>query len=110
MVRTEADVEDRSDLELLEAARGGDFVAFETLVERYRDQAVGLLELSGAGGGRFRDVLLQPQVRFRPPADLTLAKTLHARAHALCFIASSMNFPVRWHPDLAQANEPDQER
>jgi organic hydroperoxide reductase OsmC/OhrA len=80
------------------------------VVERYRDQAVGLLELSGAGGGRFRDVLLQPRVRFRPPVDLTLAKTLHARAHALCFIASSMNFPVRCHPDLALANEPDQER
>jgi organic hydroperoxide reductase OsmC/OhrA len=52
------------------------------------------------GSGAFTDVLLRPAVTVRPSADTVVANELHQRAHALCFIANSVNFPVRCEPTL----------
>ncbi len=59
----------------------------------YEDEASGKMEMS-AGKIRFTDVLLKPRCVIAS-GDLELAKKLHANAHAECFIASSVNFPVR---------------
>ncbi len=37
---------------------------------------------------------LRPQVTVRDGDDLQLAQQLHEKAHHLCFIANSVNFPV----------------
>jgi organic hydroperoxide reductase OsmC/OhrA len=63
-------------------------------VETYEDVATGTMIASG-GGGRFTEVVLAPRVGIAPECDLGLARELHERAHAACFIASSCNFPVR---------------
>jgi organic hydroperoxide reductase OsmC/OhrA len=42
--------------------------------------------------------VLRPRVRVAAPAMAEAAGTLHARAHELCFIANSVNFPVRHEP------------
>lgn len=68
------------------------------VVEGYRDEATGWMALEGGGGGRFREVTLHPLVRVAPGADLEEAVRLHEHAHRLCFIARSVNFPVRLDP------------
>ncbi|HEX7050223.1 MAG TPA: OsmC family protein [Longimicrobiales bacterium] len=65
------------------------------VVTGYSDEAAGTMVETPDGGGRFTDVLLRPSVTVAADSDLDLALRLHDRAHELCFIASSVNFPVR---------------
>ena len=67
------------------------------VVESYEDAAQGTLVTTPDGGGRFREVVLRPVVTISD-GDPLLATTLHAEANRLCFIASSVNFPVRHEP------------
>jgi organic hydroperoxide reductase OsmC/OhrA len=66
-------------------------------VVAYEDTASGRMEHK-EGATRFVDVLLRPRVTLAPAADVERAIALHAKAHAQCFIASSVNFPVRNEP------------
>lgn len=66
----------------------------------YTDDATGIME-SRDGAIRFTDVLLRPRVSVR--GDSEKAKRLHGQAHAECFIASSVNFPVRHEPEITAA-------
>ncbi|HEV3090358.1 MAG TPA: OsmC family protein [Candidatus Cybelea sp.] len=63
------------------------------VVTDYVDQALGTLELDGGESGRFVMVVLHPEVTIRA-GDPAAAIDLHARAHELCFIARSVNFPI----------------
>lgn len=65
-----------------------------TVVE-YQDEARGTLKLLPNGGGSFEEVTLHPCVIIKEGSDQELALELHAKAHELCFIANSCNFPVR---------------
>jgi organic hydroperoxide reductase OsmC/OhrA len=47
---------------------------------------------------RFREVILRPRMKLAPGTDHAAALALHARAHKDCFIASSVDFPVRNEP------------
>jgi len=49
-------------------------------------------------GGHFTEVVLRPRVTFAPGTDRSRATALHERAHHLCFVANSVNFPVRCEP------------
>lgn len=73
------------------AARAGIRVA------AYEDAATGALATSPDGSGRFTEVVLRPRVRLAS-GDPGEALALHAEAHRLCFIANSVNFPVRVEP------------
>jgi organic hydroperoxide reductase OsmC/OhrA len=64
------------------------------VVMGYTDDPVGTMQEEADGGGAFTDVLLRPVVTVRRGADEIVAADLHHRAHALCFIAKSVNFPV----------------
>lgn len=64
------------------------------VVLRYEDQAEGTMSAE-PGNGRFTEVVLRPRVTIRVGSDHKAALQLHQRAHAECFIANSMNFPVR---------------
>lgn len=62
----------------------------------YEDAAAGVMERIERVT-RFTSVVLHPKVtvaKGTTPDKLELAKALHAKAHAGCFIASSVNFPV----------------
>jgi organic hydroperoxide reductase OsmC/OhrA len=63
------------------------------VVVSYEDRAEGTMEESGEGGGRFVRVTLHPHVRVTGSAEK--AETLHQRAHELCYIANSVNFPIQ---------------
>ena len=60
----------------------------------YEDEAGGTMVLEG-GGGRFTEVVLRPKVTLVAGSDAAAAEALHDQAHHDCFIASSVNFPVR---------------
>lgn len=75
-----------------------------TVVE-YTDQAVGTMVETPDGGGHFQEVVLRPVVSITADGDATLAERLHERAHDLCFIGRSVNFPVRCEPKI-QVTEP----
>jgi organic hydroperoxide reductase OsmC/OhrA len=71
------------------------------VVTAYRDRAEGVMEEGADGGGRFARVILRPSITVRPGTDLDKARALHHDAHAKCFIASSVNFPVDCEPDIS---------
>jgi organic hydroperoxide reductase OsmC/OhrA len=66
------------------------------VVESYEDRAVGSMQESVAGDGRFAGVTLHPHVRVT--GSVEKAEALHQRAHELCYIANSVNFPVDHQP------------
>ena len=71
------------------------------LVLEYVDRAEGIMEETPDGSGCFRRVVLRPQVTLAAGTDFAKARELHAAAHAKCFIANSVNFPVEHEPTIA---------
>jgi organic hydroperoxide reductase OsmC/OhrA len=64
-------------------------------VTSYCDKAEGILLLTKDGGGQFTEVVLRPQVVVAETHMLAKAKYFHSEVHRYCFIARSVNFPVR---------------
>ena len=64
----------------------------------YTDEAAGTMVLDGRGGGAFREGVLRPRVRVAEAAMVEPAVEAHELAHGWCFIANSVNFPVRIEP------------
>jgi organic hydroperoxide reductase OsmC/OhrA len=64
-------------------------------VQEYKDRATGQMAEDAGGSGRFVQVTLRPNVWITPESDPVRAKALHDEAHRLCFIANSVNFPVK---------------
>lgn len=65
------------------------------VVTTYIDRAVGVMVEDDDGGGRFVEVTLRPEVTITAASDRGQAEALHDDAHRKCFIANSVNFPVR---------------
>ncbi|HMQ77030.1 MAG TPA: OsmC family protein [Flavobacteriales bacterium] len=61
----------------------------------YRDRAEGILLLTKDGGGQFTEVVLRPEVGVADAGMLAKAQHFHGEVHKYCFIARSVNFPVR---------------
>lgn len=72
-------------------------VTHGVVVTDYADEATGTLEQQGSGG-RFTEVVLRPHVALSDAGDGTPLDQLHEEAHAACFIAGSVSFPVRVEP------------
>ena len=66
------------------------------IVTGYKDEAKSTMRLNADGSGEFTEVVLRPIVDFADPLSTGEVSELHERAHASCFIARSMNFPVRF--------------
>ena len=73
-------------------------------VTDYTDEAKGLMEW-GDGTYRFTKVVLRPVVTVKKGTDLAKARALHEEAHAACFIACSVNFPVTNEPVMIEAQQ-----
>jgi organic hydroperoxide reductase OsmC/OhrA len=75
------------------------------VVEAYEDAATGLMAYDRATKVmRFTEVVLHPRVRLASGANVDHARALHDRAHHECFIANSVNFPVRNQPAVTAAD------
>ena len=70
----------------------------KVVVTEYVDDATGTMVESGMEGGHFTEVTLRPLVTIEPGGDKVQAELLHERAHHLCYVANSVNFPVRCEP------------
>ena len=70
------------------------------VVRDYVDEAEGSVALHAGGSGQFSEVMLHPQVTIERADRVDDAMGLHERAHEMCFIARSMNFPVRCDPHI----------
>lgn len=66
------------------------------VVSEYVDVAQGVMQ-EDEEGGRFTSVALRPRVKLSS-GDARLAEEVHGMAHRMCFIANSVNFPVRCEP------------
>jgi organic hydroperoxide reductase OsmC/OhrA len=64
------------------------------VVTDYTDAAEGVMRENPDGSGQFVDVVLNPVMTIADASRATEAEQLHERAHALCFVARSVNFPV----------------
>lgn len=78
-------------------------VTVGVVVTAYEDDAHGTMVEDGKGGGAFTEVVLRPRVTVADASMVDAALTAHGRANELCFIARSVNFPVRHEPEIVVA-------
>jgi organic hydroperoxide reductase OsmC/OhrA len=76
------------------------------VVVDYADDATGLMEETADGGGSVTEVTLRPAVTITADSDAGKAQSLHEQAHRLCFIANSVNFPVRHEASVTVRETP----
>lgn len=89
---------------LLAALSGCHMLSYLALAARarirvlaYEDDATGKIDMKD-GRIRFTEAVLRPTVTIAAEADAGKAETLHGAAAAICFIANSVNFPIRHEP------------
>ena len=70
------------------------------VVVEYADEASGTLTESDDGNGKFSEVTINPRVKITKESNSEKALELHDKAHEFCFIANSMNFPVKFEPEI----------
>ena len=70
------------------------------VVISYCDRAIGKMCETKDGSGRFTEVVLKPEITITAESNLEQAKQLDHKAHELCFIANSVNFPVLCQPSI----------
>ena len=78
------------------------------VVVDYTDEPAGLMVEHPNGSGEFTGVTLRPTVTITDERDRDEAIRLHARAHELCFIARSVNFPIHHNPTVQVRPRPSQ--
>ncbi len=67
-------------------------------VVAYEDEAEGTIDRVAPRRTKFVDAVLRPRVRVADPQDAESARALHHDAHERCFVAASVDFPVRIEP------------
>lgn len=65
------------------------------IVTAYTDHATGTMTEESNGGGKFTEVTLHPHITLTDISKKEAADKLHKQANELCFIANSVNFPVK---------------
>jgi organic hydroperoxide reductase OsmC/OhrA len=72
----------------------------DVVVISYSDEAEGEMSENADGSGQFTKVILHPRVTVREQTMVGKAESLHLEASQMCFIARSVNFPVRHVPEI----------
>lgn len=71
------------------------------IVTEYIDHATGIMAEKENGSGYFKEVTLHPIVIVTEESMVKKANELHHKASEFCFIANSVNFPVKHIPTAA---------
>lgn len=71
------------------------------IVTEYIDHATGIMAEKENGSGYFKEVTLHPTVIVTEESMVKKANELHHKASEFCFIANSVNFPVKHIPTAA---------
>jgi organic hydroperoxide reductase OsmC/OhrA len=69
----------------------------------YTDRAVGELGIGANGKMAMRSVVLYPRVTIARGGNADEAMAVHAKAHANCFMANSVNFTVSHQAEIVEA-------
>ena len=67
-------------------------------VTSYVDNAVGVMGKRDDGVIAMLSATMRPKITFASPADPAKLEELHHKAHSLCYVANSVNFPVTVEP------------
>src|SRR2546427_13248209 len=68
------------------------------VIDRYADEAEGVLEKNSEGRMAMKRVILRPAVEFAAPPSPAVLAELHHKAHEKCFIANSVRTQVIVEP------------
>ena len=68
------------------------------VITAYTDEALGEMDEHADGSAEFTRVLLRPRMTLADPARGAEALAIHHRAHEVCALARSVNFPVEHEP------------
>lgn len=71
------------------------------IVTDYTDEATGIMAETADGSGHFTEVTLFPTVTVSEESMKEKAEQLHHKANEYCFIANSVNFPVKHIPVIS---------
>lgn len=74
----------------------------QVAVLAYEDHATGRLGKGPSGKMQMEHVQLRPKVTVAKGTDLAMVNAMHEKAHAYCFIANSVNFPVENAPEALE--------
>lgn len=74
------------------------------VVLAYEDNPVGIGASEPDGSGQFKEAILRPAITISVQSDPDKAVALHEEIHKYCFIARSVNFPVRYEPEIIVAD------
>jgi organic hydroperoxide reductase OsmC/OhrA len=72
------------------------------VVLAYEDAAEGTMA-EDRDGGRFVEIVLRPTVTIGADSDAARAESLHGEAHRRCYVANSVNFPIRCLPTVRRS-------
>ncbi len=70
------------------------------VITEYYDEASGEMVEHEDGSGEFTSVVLRPRMTIADAARIPDALAIHHRAHEVCALARSMNFPVKHEPTV----------
>ncbi|PJJ62967.1 OsmC family protein [Chryseobacterium geocarposphaerae] len=70
------------------------------IVTGYIDNAIGTMAETANGSGHFTEAILNPVVTITDEKQIKKAEELHEKANQFCFIANSVNFPVKHIPKI----------
>lgn len=65
------------------------------VVTSYVDHPVAIMTMDATGSGRFKEATLHPSIVITDPDRASELEEIHGAAHEKCFIANSINFPVK---------------
>lgn len=65
------------------------------VVKSYLDRAEGVMSEAQDGSGRFEEITLKPVITIAAGGDADKAMALHHDANKACFIANSLNCPIK---------------
>lgn len=71
------------------------------VVHEYTDDSVGTMVSETGNKARFTSVVLRPRIVVAAEDQVEKAVELHEKAHEMCFIAQSVNFPVTVEPQVS---------
>jgi len=74
------------------------------VVTEYFDDAAGEMIEHADGSGEFQRVVLRPRMTIGDARRIADAVATHHRAHQVCALARSMNFPVEHEPVVSAAS------
>jgi organic hydroperoxide reductase OsmC/OhrA len=72
------------------------------VVTGYEDAAEGEMVVRRGGEGNIVRAVMHPKVQLADPARAPELAALHQKAHELCFIARSVNFPVEVQAEILE--------